>query len=152
MNARKLFIYCPNCKKRITCEKKPKNLIRCSKCGLFVLIIRGESHSEVIDLLTREERLFFSFPDSPLLENYNLILVGIFNFEGSCLRLLKENSRKAGMALEKYLSNGEKKNLTPLEKNILYKLKAESVLELQKKVKYVRARIECVKLLKILDY
>jgi len=155
MYLRETRFYCPNCNKKIIVKQQAKTLIRCSKCLHFVLIVRGESHREIYDYITPEENVFFSFRYMTYKNLYE-ILIGVFYFDEKHLEILKERSKRAGVALEKYLKSGKKKNLTPLEKNILYKLKTEDIFEIEKKIekeiKYLRAKIECTKLLKILDY
>ena len=154
-NNRRWSERCPNCKKSIILKDRVKTIVRCSKCSHFALFIKGDSYDEVNELLRPEEGRFF---DYEIIEHeYNdVLLVGVFNIKNSDLNAFKGKSKVAGLALEKYLDCGNKKLLTPEEQNILYKLKAENIDIIQKKIEeklnYLKAKIECVKLLKILDY
>lgn len=154
MISRELHIRCPNCKKGIIFKGKLKTIVRCSKCFHFVLLIQGETLPEVYDNLTPEEDLIFSW-EIFYIDIYP-ILVGIFKVDESVLKVFLEKSRRTGSALVKYLSSGRKDLLTPLEQNILYKLKAEDINDLEDlieaKMRYMKAKIECVRLLKILDF
>ena len=159
-----LLIYCPGCNKRIIIKEQAKTLIRCSKCSHFVLLIRGESEDEIYDYLTQEEERFFNIYSSRYQDTYEIInfqniyfvLVAHASFDIKYLTILTEKSKKVGAALGKYLKTGKKKDLTLSESNILYKLKAENILEIEEKkekyLEYLKAKIECIKLLKILDY
>ena len=154
MISRELHLRCPNCKKSIIFKEGLKTLLRCSKCSHFILLIRGENLSEVYKNLNAEERLFFSC-EIYYFDIYP-ILIGIYNIEESVLRAFLKKSKRAGGALLKYLNNGRKDLLTPLEKNILYKLKAEDTNDIEdlikEKIEYLRAKIECIKLLRILNF
>ena len=147
-------VNCPNCEKEILFKGKVKTIIKCSKCSHFVLLIRGENLPEVYDYLTPEENAFFS--QHIIYIGIYPILVGKFKFDESALKLFMKKSKRAGGALVKYLNNAKKDLLTPLEKNILYKLKAEDINDIEElieeKRKYLKAKIECVKLLRILDF
>ncbi len=146
---------CPNCKKKIILKNKMKSIVRCSKCSNFTLFIRGRNRDEIFDLIRPEEGRFFDYEIKEY-EYNDYVLKGVFNIKDSHLLEFKNKSKVAGLALEKYLDSGNKKLLTPKEQNILYKLKAESINEIEKeiqdKLSYLRAKIECIKLLKILDY
>ena len=80
----------------------------------------------------------------------------IDDIKESQFNTFKSKSKKAGLALGKFLDCGNKKLLTPEEQNILYKLKAEDIKKIYQKIEeifnYLEAKIECVKLLKILDF
>ncbi|MFX1499801.1 MAG: hypothetical protein ACFFDH_02415 [Promethearchaeota archaeon] len=149
------YCKCPKCEKKIIFEEgKPKTIIRCSKCSRYILLIRGESEGEIYEFLTKPQGQFFNYDIFPY-GNY-LLLVGTFNFAEENIQLLIKRSKKLGLALDLFLSDGNKKRLSYPQKNLLYKLKAENIMKIQRiieeKVKYLRVKIECIKLLRILDY
>jgi hypothetical protein len=152
-----MYIRCPYCKKRLKLKDKQKNLIRCAQCTHFVLNIKDSNYPRLQESLNPFQQEFLTYDNFDYIEDgLDFTLTGYFSFNDSHLNLLKEKSKKAGVALEKYLKNGSKSILTPEEKNILYKLKAEDIEEIDRKifnkVMYLKARIECIKLLKILEY
>lgn len=161
---RDLLVHCPGCNKRIIIKEQARTLIRCSKCSHFVLIIRGESEGELFDYLTQEEESFFNINyhryrdtfEIISFQNIYFVLIAHTNFDNKYIKILTKNSERTGVALKKYLESGKKKDLALSESNILYKLKAENISELEKKVekklKYLKAKIECIRLLRILDY
>ncbi len=64
---------------------------------------------------------------------------------------LRRKSNKSGEALEKFVLYDTGK-LSLQEKNILYKLKSQSISEIDQKIQYLVSKKRCIEILKLLDF
>ena len=90
------------------------------------------------------------FPNIKI-KRYGSKLLFCYNFNLRALYKYMEISKKTGLALEKFLNCG-KESLSNEEKNILYKLKAYPFKKVEERVRYLKAKKDCIELLHYLDF
>ena len=78
-------------------------------------------------------------------------VLNTYQFDLRYIIILKRTSQKSGEALENFILY-HKEKLSLQEKNILYKLKAQSIPEIEEKIEYLEAKKRCIEILRLLEY
>lgn len=136
------MINCPNCQTPLEQNGEEEFIVKCSNCSRFNRFIFEECEEEGRKTIkNRGEILHKKKIGDGVLYTYR--------FEE--YHLLKRIMPKTGEALEKFLLE-DKKSLFPEEKNILYKLKAESISDIETKINYLEVKVKSIKILELLDF
>ncbi len=138
------MITCQNCNKSLDQIGSVEFVIRC-KCGWFNKFRFGT--------LKKGEKIIKDSDGNPtlLIKQLDNGILHTHRFDFRHLVFLRKISQKSGEALENFLLY-YKKRLSLQEKNILYKLKAQSISKIQDKIKYLEAKKKCIEILRFLEF
>jgi hypothetical protein len=144
------MFYCLSCQTTLDFEKEWRQVIRCPKCGRFNRLEYAQDDKKRLsngDIIV-EEGDTISIITKRIGDKiqYCYILVNPRQ-----LKIFKKYSQKSGEALEKFLYSS-KTQLTKEEKNILYKLKAASIIKIQERIEYLLNKQKFIKLLQDLNF
>jgi len=138
------MLACQYCQTSLNRLEDAEFIVKCKNCYWVNRFRHGTLKKEkIINDSFKNPIMFKKQFGSGILYTYRIELRDII--------CLKGNSLKFGEAVEKFIFY-DKDNLSPKEKNILYKLKAQSVSEINTKIEYLQAKKKCIELLKQLDF
>ena len=106
-----------------------------------------------IGFFKEEEKITHDFfaDNELIIKQFGGGILYTYPFDRRFINILTVFSQKSGEALENYLLGGKKK-LSMQEKNILYKLKAQSILKIEERISYLGAKKKSIEILRLLEY
>jgi len=138
------MIVCQNCRTNLNQEKGIEFIVKCKKCSCF-----NKFRKEILE---DEKIIKDSFNNIKLIKKqFENGVLYTYPFDNRYINNLKKTSQKSGEALDNFIYNGKEK-LSNLEKNILYKLKAQSISKIQEKINYLEAKKKSIEILKLLEF
>lgn len=137
-------IACQHCNVSLKQNGDVEFIIRCQNCNWVNRFRYGVLEDEkIIKDSFDNPKLYKKQLGRGILTTYSIRLRDIITLKG--------NSLKFGEAIEKFILY-DKDNLSPPQKNILYKLKAQSIGEIDNKIEYLKAKKKCIELLRLLEF
>ena len=139
-----IMLACQKCNTPLNQTGDKEFIVRCRNCSWV-----NRFRYEVLE----EEKLIKDAFDNPIMFKKQVGggVLYTYPFDLRYLIRLKGSSLKFGEAVEKFIFY-DKDKLSASEKNLLYKLKAQSIPEIDDKIQYLEAKKKCIELLRLLEF
>lgn len=138
------MIVCQNCRTNLNQDEGIEFIVKCKNCSWY-----NRFKNEILE----DEKIIKDSHGNPKMykKRFGNGVLYTYQFDLGHIFLLKKTSQKSGGALENFILN-DKEKLSNLEKNILYKLKVQSIPKIQKKIAYLEAKNKCIEILRLLEF
>ncbi len=139
------MLTCQHCQTSLNRLEDEEFIVRCRNCHWVNKFRFGicKEEEKIIRDSTDDLKVFKKKFGNGILYTYP--------FDLRYVNHLIKNSQKSGEALKKYMLEGKEK-LSIQEKNILYKLKAQSISKIEEKIGYLDAKKIGIKILRLLEF
>jgi len=139
------MLACQHCNSSLNQTGDVEFIVRCGNCSRF--------NRYRYENVKGEGKTVTDFFNNPILFKRQIgdgvLYTHMFDLRQAFL--LRRKSIKSGEALEKFILY-DKEKLSSSEKNLLLKLKSQSISEIEEKIEYLEAKKNCIEILKLLDF
>lgn len=138
------MIVCQHCKTNLNQDESVEFIVKCRNCSWY-----NRFRIEIIE----EEKIIKDLSGNPKIykKQFGNGVLYTYQFDLIHINFLKRISQKSGEALENFILY-DKEKLSNLEKNILYKLKVQSISKIENKIVYLEAKKKCIEILRLLEF
>ena len=138
------MLACQNCKTNLNQDEGVEFIVKCKNCSWY-----NRFKNEILE----DEKIIKDSHGIPKMykKQFGNGVLYTYQFDRRNNNILKRTSQKSGEALENFIFY-DKEYLSNLEKNILYKLKVQSISKIDEKIAYLEAKKECIEILKFLEF
>lgn len=139
-----IMIVCQYCKTPLNQDEGVDFIVKCKNCFCF-----NRFRNEILE----NEKIINKPSDNSKIykKQFGNGVLYTYQFDLRHINYLKRTSQKSGEALENFILY-DKENLSNLEKNILYKLKVQSIYKIENKIAYLKAKKKCIEILRLLEF
>ena len=137
------MLVCQNCGTTLNQEEGVEFIVRC-KCSWF-----NRFKNEILE---KEKIIKDSHANLKIYKKqFGNGVLYTYPFDLRDINVLKRTSQKSAEAFENFIFYGKEK-LSNLEKNILYKFKAQSISKIQEKIDYLEIKKKNIEILRLLEF